>query len=86
MSPEQLHLLAWLVFAIFGMLVGFALGKLRAQPGAGTLLGATLGPIGWLLIFTLADKRPRCSECRGIVIDGATRCRHCGGQLGHLAR
>jgi hypothetical protein len=78
LSPQQVTLLWFLAWAVVGSLVGFGLGKFRARELAGAVLGAAFGPLGWLFTLALSDRRPRCPQCRGVVLAGATRCRHCG--------
>lgn len=65
-------------WAVVGGLVGYLCGQSRGQAGAGCLVGAVLGPLGWLLTLCSKDMRPKCRECRGVVEAGARRCRHCG--------
>lgn len=74
--------LAWVIaWIVVNSLIGYWLGKLKAQPGSGAVLSVLLGPIGWLFIAALKDSRGRCRECLGIVESGARVCRHCGRDL-----
>jgi DNA-directed RNA polymerase subunit RPC12/RpoP len=74
-------LLYWI---FFGCLVGYLAGRARGRESDGLLLGALLGPIGWLLILCGPDKRPKCIECGGVVIAGAVKCSHCGSAVEKL--
>lgn len=73
--------LAWVV--VFGG-VGCILGMNRGQVVNGGIAGLFLGPIGWVLILTVAKSLPRCPECRSMVPHKARRCRHCGEPLRRL--
>jgi hypothetical protein len=81
MNEDQMTLVCLVAWAITGALIGFLCGKARGQEAAGALLGALFGPLGWLVTFALADRRPKCAECGGVVIRNARRCRHCGAGL-----
>jgi hypothetical protein len=70
--------LAWLVI---GGGVGCLLGARKGQMVNGGIAGVLLGPLGWVLILTVAQSRPRCPECLGWVSTGARKCRHCGERL-----
>jgi len=74
-----LELVIWIVV---GGLVGVLCGTARGRVNEGFLFGALLGPIGWLLILVGPDKRPKCSECGGVVVPGARKCMHCGSEIG----
>jgi hypothetical protein len=72
---------AILVWVLVNAGIGGALGKLRNQVANGAMLSVVLGPVGWIGVFCLPDLRPTCPECLGVVILGATRCRHCGIEI-----
>lgn len=77
---EQLFLL--IVGAVVGSVAGALIGSsARGRPTAGFWLGLLLGPVGWLLVFALADLRPKCLRCKGALGRGALRCMHCGYDL-----
>jgi DNA-directed RNA polymerase subunit RPC12/RpoP len=65
------------LWLIVGAVVGGVIGSTRNNGGAGFCLGALFGPIGWIIVFCL-DNRPKCSECKEPINEGATRCPHCG--------
>lgn len=72
------YLLVWSVLAVVGSLIALAVnGRILA----GAVLGALLGPIGWLIVLFLQDIRAKCPKCRGIVPLDAELCRHCGASL-----
>lgn len=88
MTPELQSLaegllvaLVILIVATFCALVGHSIGKPRGQGKAGAQWSFVLGPIGWIIAALLPEEGPRCPECRGVVILGARRCRHCGATL-----
>jgi hypothetical protein len=58
-------ILIYLFFAAWltgGGFVGAEIGKRRDNQLGGFLLGAFLGPVGWI-VASLIDNRPRCSQC-----------------------
>lgn len=62
--------------------VGGLLGKhLKDQMGAGALLGALFGPIGWVAVFLIEDNQRLCPACRSRVPTDATICKHCRSEL-----
>lgn len=70
-----------LIWVIVGGLVGSLAGRARGRESEGVKLGAVLGPIGWLIMLCASDKRLRCNECGGVVIEGARKCLHCGSVI-----
>lgn len=67
--------LFWLALSLA---IGGVLGdKLKGQQKAGTLLGL-LGPIGWICVILLTDRRAKCSACKSALNPGATKCARCG--------
>lgn len=63
-------------------LIGYAIGNTKGQPWGGFLFGMLLGPLGWLLTLVSGDVRPTCSECGGVIVEGARRCKNCGVEFG----
>jgi hypothetical protein len=62
--------------------IGGAIGEAaRGQFLSGCLLGMLLGPLGWVLVLAVNDKRRKCPSCRGAVPGDAMKCRHCGDPL-----
>jgi predicted amidophosphoribosyltransferase len=62
------------VSAVIGGLIAYLL---NGRVGAGLLWGFLLGPLGWLIVFFLEDRRKRCPACRSIVDALATVCPRC---------
>jgi hypothetical protein len=50
------------------------------------LLGATLGPIGWVPAARLRSKLHECPACSRTIPAGAAVCRHCGTAVRRLHR
>ena len=73
-----LYTLSWI---LLGAAIGAALGKQKGRQEAGMIWGALLGPIGWVVILAGPDMGPKCSACMGSVVEGASKCRHCGSDL-----
>lgn len=71
--------------AISGI-IGSAIASNRGQGIVGFFFGAFLGPVGWLLCALASDTRPKCPECRGIVVRGAKRCKNCGQPIRIIAK
>jgi predicted amidophosphoribosyltransferase len=67
----------WPSMAVVGGLIGLMNGRVLA----GLVLGFFLGPIGWLIIFFLEDKRRRCPACRGVIDPKTSICPHCRTSL-----
>lgn len=65
------------VWLLFGGLIGGMIGANRGRDTSGVILGALLGPVGWVFIACVRDLRPRCPECRSVIAKHATRCIHC---------
>ena len=72
-----------LVFTIAGAAVGALIGRHKHAVARDTLLGAALGPIGWIISLCLpaALPPPRCAACGRDVAAEDAHCRHCGAAL-----
>jgi hypothetical protein len=74
-----LCLLIWLVMIAGSVYIGLN----RNRVGLSILLGLLLGPLGLIVMLFLPKAYDRiCPECRCGIPDEATRCGHCGAQLG----
>jgi H+/Cl- antiporter ClcA len=97
-DPEQLDALAqqctsvlfspqlWIwaiVLTVVGAVVGAWIGKRKNTMVRDAILGASLGPIGWIIsLFLPAPKPPRrCLSCGKVVGSGDAHCRFCGAKL-----
>jgi hypothetical protein len=65
------------VFVGVGAFIGQSRGRLRL----GCLLGLCLGPVGWLIVGLLSDRRAKCPECLGPVDPAAHKCPHCASAI-----
>jgi hypothetical protein len=72
-----------IVFTIVCAGVGAVIGKYKNAIVRDAILGAALGPIGWIISLLLpAQKRkPACPRCHKLVDAGDRHCRHCGAQM-----
>ncbi|MDR3387075.1 MAG: hypothetical protein P4L92_08500 [Rudaea sp.] len=72
-----------IVFTIVCAAVGALIGKYKNAVVRDTILGATLGPIGWIvsLCMPVVKPRPVCPACKRAVDAGDRHCRHCGTAL-----
>jgi len=73
-----------LVFTIVGAVVGAWIGRRKNAVVRDALLGAALGPIGWIvsLLLPAVKPAPKCPACQRDVGAGDRHCRHCGARLG----
>jgi hypothetical protein len=76
--PELIVAVLWAV--VMGG-IGAAIGARKARTGFGFVLGALVGPIGWLIVLIMPSNQPKCPACKGDVIKGATKCKNCGSDL-----
>lgn len=76
-------ILGGLFTGIIGALIG---GSVRGRNVAGFWWGFFLGPIGWIIVLLCNDERPKCPECRGVIEEGAARCKNCGVEFGASER
>jgi len=72
-----------LAITVVGALVGAFIGKYKHAIVRDAILGAALGPIGWIISLCLPVPKPapRCPACRREVAAGDAHCRHCGAKL-----
>lgn len=77
-APELIVITLWTL--LMGG-IGAAIGARKARSGFGFVLGALLGPLGWLVTFVMPSNHPKCPACKGDVFTGATKCKNCGSDL-----
>ena len=72
-----------IVFTVACAVVGALIGKYKNAIARDALLGAALGPIGWIISLLLPVQKPKpsCPKCRKPVDAGDKHCRHCGAAL-----
>jgi len=81
----------FLVWALFGVVIGYAAAKRKGwNPAMGAVGGALLGPLALLLFFVSGvsrgdGKRKKCPHCAEWVAAEARVCKHCGRELGLAA-
>ena len=73
-----------MVLTFLCALVGAWIGKYKNAVVRDAVLGAALGPIGWIISLLLPKRAaPRtCPQCAKPVDARDVHCRHCGGMLG----
>ena len=79
-------IVAIILGGVFAGLIGALCGRARGCPVAGFWWGFFLNAIGWLIVLLGADLRPKCPECRGVIEEGAARCKNCGVEFGVAER
>jgi hypothetical protein len=72
-----------IALTVVGAVVGAWIGKRKNAVTRDTLLGAMLGPIGWIISLALPAAKPKsaCPACKREVDAGDAHCRHCGAKL-----
>lgn len=82
LRPHLRYVLLWVVG---GAAIGAIIGHLRQATGRGLLLGAILGPIGWVAVGVGAGARRDCPSCSRSIPLRASTCRHCGVDVARYA-
>lgn len=67
-----------LLISLIGAAGGLFLGQSRNRTITGLVLGALLGPMGWIVIALGPDRRRKCVYCHGALRTNETRCEKCG--------
>ena len=82
LTDPKLWILA-IVFTIVCAVVGALIGKYKNAIVRDAILGAALGPIGWIISLCLPAVKPKrvCPACEHAVDAGDAHCRHCGAAL-----
>lgn len=72
-----------IVFTIACAAVGALIGRYKHAVVRDAILGAALGPIGWIVSLCLprATPKARCLACGREVDAGDVHCRRCGAKL-----
>ena len=72
-----------IAFTVACGFVGALIGRRRKTVVRDAILGAALGPIGWIvsLFLGVPKPRPQCPSCRREVGAADAHCRHCGAAL-----
>jgi hypothetical protein len=72
-----------IAFTIVGALVGAMIGKRKNAVARDVILGAALGPIGWIISWYLPAHvaKPRCPACQQEVDAADAHCRYCGARV-----
>lgn len=75
-----------LAFTVVGAAGGALIGWFRGRLAVGLILGAALGPLGWLAMPLLPANYVACPSCSCNNRPGAKRCRHCGVDMAAAAQ
>ena len=77
-----------ILLTVVGAVVGALIGRYKQAVVRDTILGAALGPIGWVvsLLLPKPTAQPRCAACGRNVDRGDAHCRHCGAALSGASR
>jgi hypothetical protein len=81
LSPELWY---WAIgITVVGAIVGAWIGWKRNTVWRDALLGAALGPIGWIMSAKMAPPKPpkKCTSCRTVVAATDAFCKSCGKKL-----
>src|SRR5580765_7445122 len=78
-----------IAFTVIGAVVGAWIGKRKNAVVRDAILGAALGPIGWIISLCLPARsnpppkksKRNCPACRKEIDPGDAHCRHCGAKL-----
>lgn len=68
----------WLVV---GGIVGAAIGWSKNAVLSSAVIGAALGPIGWIVAVVSGGNLKKCSQCAESVKPEAIICKHCGSRF-----
>jgi hypothetical protein len=72
----------WIIGALINTLIGCFIGERRGRAYDGSILGFCLGPLGWIIVLVMEDKRSKCPHCASpILSESATVCARCARDL-----
>lgn len=78
----MIYILIFVLDGIVAGIIGAIIGNVvRGQSSPGFWWSFFLGPIGWIIVLLYEDLRPKCPDCRGVIVEGAARCKNCGVEL-----
>lgn len=82
LSDPRLWIWAIVITAVCAA-VGAMIGKRKNAVVRDAILGAALGPIGWIISLCLPVSKPRpvCQACKREVGPDDVHCRYCGAKL-----
>ena len=78
------HLSLALTWVIAGGAVGAVVGFFKNRVWRGALLGATLGPLGWLILGLLEGDFRDCPACSRPIRVQAKVCPHCRASVSRV--
>ena len=72
-----------IAITVIGALVGAFIGKRKNAVARDAMLGAALGPIGWIISLYLGPpKLPAiCPACKKVVDPKDAHCKYCGAKI-----
>jgi hypothetical protein len=79
---DMADIIVWIISAVFTGIVGYLIGGRRGRAYDGSILGFCLGPLGWIIVLVMEDKRSKCPHCASpILAESATVCARCARDL-----
>jgi hypothetical protein len=72
-----------IAFTVVCAAVGALIGKYKNAIVRDAILGAALGPIGWIISLCMPAVKPKplCPACKHAIDVGDKHCRQCGAKL-----
>ena len=79
---DMTDVVLWIIGALIATLIGYFIGERRGRAYDGSILGFCLGPLGWIIVLVMEDKRSKCPHCASpILAASATVCARCARDL-----
>ena len=78
------HLAIALTWVVVGGIGGAIVGWIKNRVLRGVVLGATLGPVGWIIVGVLEGNFRDCPACSRPIRVQALTCRHCGASVARV--